>query len=84
MKTLHAMYFGYAGAIVSAVIMLALGILGNFGIYTGAVLMMQEWHLFFSLSLLGIIGGMIESAVVSFVVLYLFAVVHNWLLTDRN
>lgn len=84
MKTLHATYLGYAGAVVSAIIMLALGILGNLGIYTGAVAMMQEWHLFFSLSVMGIIGGMIESAIVSFVILYLFALIYNWFLGRGN
>ncbi|MAZ30191.1 hypothetical protein CL655_02810 [bacterium] len=63
--------------------MLLLGLLGNLGIYTGAAAMMQEWHLFFSLSVAGIVGGMIESAIISFVILYLFAVVYNWLLS-RN
>ena len=77
------MYLGYAGAIVSAIIMLLMGILGNLGFNTGAVAMMEEWHLFFSLSVIGIIGGMLEAAIISFVVLYLFAVVYNWLLQQK-
>ena len=84
MNKLHALNLGYAGAIVSALVMLLLGILGNLGIYTGAVEMMEAWHMFFSLSLLGIIGGIIESVVISFVFLYLFAIVYNWLLERRN
>ena len=83
MKSLHALYLGYAGAIISAIIMLVLGILGNFGLYTGAVAMMSEWHLFFSLSITGIIGGMLEAAIISFAGLYLFAVVYNWLLQQK-
>jgi hypothetical protein len=66
-----------ASAIVSAFIMLLLGIFGNLGIYTGAVQQMQKWHLIFSLSILGIVGGMIESAVISFVIGYLFALIYN-------
>jgi len=77
------MYLGCAGGVVSVIIMLLLGILGNIGIYAGAVAMMEEWHLFFSLSVMGIIGGMLEAAVISFVVLYLFAVVYNWLLQQK-
>ena len=77
---LESVVFGLAGAIVSAVIMLLLGILGNMGVYMGAVEMMREWHLFFSLSPGGIILGMIEAAVVSFVFLWLFAEVYNRLL----
>ena len=80
MNKLHALNLGYAGAIVSALVMLLLGILGNLGIYEGAVEMMAAWHLFFSLSVVGIIGGMIESAVISFVLLYLFAITYNWLI----
>jgi hypothetical protein len=57
---LNALALGYAGAIISGIGMLLLGILGNLGIYTGAVGMMQQWHIFFSLSPLGIITGIIE------------------------
>lgn len=84
MKTLHALALGYAGAIISAAGMLLLGILGTLGLYTGAVSMMAEWHLFFSLSVGGIIGGMIEAAVVSFVVLYAFALVYNRLAARKG
>ncbi len=66
-----------AGAIVSVAVMLLLGIFGNLGIYSGAAEMMMKWHMFFSLSLLGIIGGMIEAAVISFVFLYFFAWIYN-------
>ncbi len=66
-----------AAAIVVAVIMLLLGILGNIGVYTGAVEMMQQWHVFFSLSIGGIIVGMLEAAVVTFVFAYLFALIYN-------
>ncbi len=66
-----------AGAIVAVAVMLLLGIFGNLGIYSGAVEMMMKWHLFFSLSLMGIIGGMVEAAVISFVLLYLFAWIYN-------
>lgn len=67
--------FGYASAIVSAVSMLLLGILGNFGINLGAVRMMQQWHMFFSLSSVGILGGAIEGAANGFV----FGCASGWL-----
>ncbi|MAZ67744.1 hypothetical protein CL652_03170 [bacterium] len=57
--------------------MLLLGVFGNMGIYLGAVQMMQAWHMFFSLSFVGIVGGMIEAAIISFVFLYAFAFVYN-------
>ena len=37
MKTLNALALGYAGAVISVACMLLLGILGNMGLYTGAV-----------------------------------------------
>ncbi len=74
---LNSLSLGYAGAIVSAVIMLLLGILGNLGIYSGAVQMMSQWHMFFSLSSLGIVAGMIEGAVITFVLIYAFGWLYN-------
>lgn len=68
---------GYSGAILSAAAMLLLGILGNLGVYTNAVNAMMQWHMFFSLSVVGIIGGMIEAAVWGFVLLYLLAWLYN-------
>ena len=62
---------GYTGAIVAAACMLLLGILGNLGVYMGAVEAMMEWHMFFSLSVLEIIGGMIEAAIITFVFVYI-------------
>jgi len=74
---LNALALGYAAAFVAAIIMLLLGILGNLGIYTGAVEMMQQWHMFFSLSIMGIITGMIEAAIISFVFTYIFGWFYN-------
>jgi hypothetical protein len=66
-----------AAAIVAAVIMLLLGILGNIGVYAGAVDMMQQWHMFFSLSIGGIIAGMFEAAVITFVFAHLFGFIYS-------
>jgi hypothetical protein len=68
---------GYAGAIVAALLMLLIGILGNLGIYTSAMEMMMQWHGFFSLSAGGIVLGMVEAAVWTFVTLYIFGWVYN-------
>lgn len=78
MQKFNTLALGYTGATISAAGMLILGILGNLNIYTGAVAQMAEWHLFFSLSLVGIIGGMIEAAIMSFVIFYVFAVIYNF------
>ena len=74
---LNPLALGGAVAILAALIMLLLGILGNIGVYTGAVGMMQQWHMFFSLSIGGIIVGMLEAAVVTFVFVYLFGFIYN-------
>ena len=74
---LNPLALGYAGALLSAAGMLLLGIMGNIGIYTSAVEAMQQWHLFFSLSVGGIVAGMIEAAVWSFVTAYAFGWIYN-------
>ena len=79
-KKLNPKAFAFAAAIISAFIMLLFGIFGHLGIYTGAVEQMQKWHMFFSLDVVGIIAGMIESAVISFVLCFLFVWVYNKLL----
>ncbi len=76
-EKLNELALGYAGAIVSAVGMLLLGIGGNAGFYAGAAQQMMGMHMFFSLSPLGIITGMIEAAVIGFVFAYAFALVYN-------
>jgi ABC-type antimicrobial peptide transport system permease subunit len=83
-NTLNTRILGYTAAIVSAVCMLVLGILANVGIYEEAAAAMAEWHLFFSVSLLGIIGGMIEAAIISFVIAYLFGWVYNRLVKKMD
>ena len=65
------------GAIISAIGMLLLGIGWNVGIYTNAAEQMAKWHLFFSPSVGGIIGGMIEAAVWGFVLVYAFVWLYN-------
>ena len=71
-------------AIVSALIMLALGIFGNIGIYESAVESMQRWHMFFDLSAVGIIGGMIEAAVFGFVIVLISIWIYNVLAGKLN
>jgi hypothetical protein len=79
---LNALAFGAAAAIVAAALMLLLGILGNLGIYTGAVLMMGQWHLFFSLTPAGILAGMAEAAISTFVFVYIFGLIYNRIIVD--
>lgn len=74
---LDSLALGYAGAVVSSIGMLLLWIAGGVGYYMTAVTMMEGWHMFFSLSVAGLIGGIIEAAVYSFVALYLFGWTYN-------
>jgi hypothetical protein len=76
-EKLNSLALGTSAAIIAALSMLILGIFGNIGIYQGAVEMMAQWHMFFSLTPFGILTGTLEAAVISFVVFYIFAWVFN-------
>lgn len=68
---------GYAGAIVSAVVMLLLSIGAKLGIYVEAAEQMIKWHMFYSLGVVGTITGMVEAAITGFILLYTLAWVYN-------
>jgi len=77
MAKVNALAAGYSAAIISGALMLLLGILGNLGWYMGAVNAMMQWHAFFSLSIMGIIGGILEAAIISCVIVSSFVWVYN-------
>ena len=79
-QKLNELALGYSLAIISAAGMLLAGIAGNLGWYSGAVESMMRWHVFFSLSIFGIIAGMIEAAIWSFIIGYAIAWVYNKLI----
>ncbi|UTF55786.1 hypothetical protein [Natronosalvus rutilus] len=66
-----------AAAVISAVAMLLLGVFGAIGVYEGAVEAMEQWHLFFEPTVVGTVAGMVEAAVISFVLMYAFAWLYN-------
>ena len=66
-----------AAAVVSAVVMLLLGVFGAIGVYEGAVEAMQQWHLFFEPTVVGTVAGIVEAAGISFVLVYAFAWLYN-------
>lgn len=74
---LDATALSAAAAILAAAVMLLLGVFGRFGIYLGAVEMMERWHLFFRPTVGGTLAGMVEAAVVSFVLAWLFGWLYN-------
>lgn len=77
MKNFNANAAALSAALLGAIGMLILGTLGMVGIYTSGVEAMQAWHIFFDLTVLGTILGMIEAAVFSYVVVYLWAMLYN-------
>jgi len=76
-EKLNSLAFGTSAAIVAAFCMLILGILGNMGVYMGAVEMARQWHMFFSLTPVGILTGIIEGAIISFAFFYIFGWIYN-------
>ena len=74
---LNSLAFGTSAALVAAICMLLFGILGNFGVYMGAVEMARQWHMFFSLTPVGILTGIIEGAIISFAFFYIFGWIYN-------
>ncbi|MEX0933045.1 MAG: hypothetical protein WDZ77_03040 [Candidatus Pacearchaeota archaeon] len=67
----------YSLATISAAGMLILGIFGYAGIYSGAVGMMMQWHMYFRISPLWILLGMVEAAIWGFIAGYATAWVYN-------
>lgn len=76
-QKLDARALGYSLAVLSGLYMLLLGILGNLGFYLVGIEAMQQWHVFFSLSIGGIITGIIEASIWGFISGWLIAYFYN-------
>lgn len=76
-KKLQAQPVATALAVWSALLMLVLWLLSRMGFYVSAAEQMARWHVFFNPSLVGLIGGMIEAAVMSVIGVYLFVYIYN-------
>lgn len=77
MKSLNANAIGLSAAILSGICMLVIGILAMFNIYMEAFQMMKAWHIWFDVTVIGIVLGIIEAFIFSYVVGYLFAWLYN-------
>mgnify|MGYP000668614885 CR=1 FL=1 len=75
--SLDALALAGAAAVVSAVVMLLFGVFGAIGVYERGIEAMEQWHLFFEPTVVGTVAGMIEAAVISFVLMYTFAWLYN-------
>jgi len=74
---LNAKALGISLAIYGAILMLVLSILGLFDLFGSAVEMMEAFHIGYSLSIVGIIIGIVEAAVFCFFSGLLVAFVYN-------
>lgn len=77
-KKLKAKKLAVSFAIWSALFMLILWLLANMGIYVSAAEQMARWHMFFNLTFNGLIAGMIEAAIISYVLVLAFVWLYNW------
>tara|TARA_Y100000310_G_C20621482_1_gene783556 strand:+ start:1096 stop:1341 length:246 start_codon:yes stop_codon:yes gene_type:complete len=68
---------GYSVSLFSALVMLLMGIFGNLGLYLNGVEAMAQWHVFFSLSIVGILSGILEGAIIGFVIGYSIGLFYN-------
>lgn len=78
---LNAQPAATALAVWSALVMLLLWILAKMGLYVSAAEAMASWHMFFNMTFIGLIGGMIEAAVISFLGVYSFVFIYNLVAT---
>lgn len=74
---LNPLALGYSAAVLGGLIMLILSIVGLLGRGAEAVRIMQAYHIWYSLSVVGIVLGIIEGAIASFVGGYLIAYFYN-------
>ncbi|MCR4278314.1 MAG: hypothetical protein NUV81_00180 [bacterium] len=61
-----------AGALTAASLMLVLSLLNSVGLYQNATAEMAKWHMFYTPDVQGTILGMLEAAVVTYVIVTLF------------
>lgn len=76
---LQAQPISLALAVWSAIVMLVLWVLAQMGFYVSAAQAMMAWHMFFNFTFMGLVGGMVEAAVVSYLGAYLFVLIYNTL-----
>ena len=74
---LDSLALGYSAAILGGLIMIVLSIVGLLGLGGEAVQIMQAYHIWYSLSIGGIVLGVIEGAIGSFAAGYLIAYFYN-------
>ncbi len=76
-QSLNTQALAKAFAAFAAIGMTLMWLLGNAGLYLSAVNQMEAWHVLFNLSFMGLIGGVIEAAIWSYVLGYVFGWLYN-------
>jgi hypothetical protein len=76
-QRLNPFALAYASAVLSSVGMLALSLFGKFGYCLSAIEMMKAWHFSYSLTTMGIIGGMAEAGLCGLILGFLFGKMYN-------
>lgn len=61
-----------AGALTAALFMLVLSLLNAAGLYTSATAQMMKWHMFYTPDVQGTILGMLEAAIITYIVIWVF------------
>lgn len=77
MKSLSPNAVGLSAAILAGICMLVIGVLAMFGLYMDAFEAMKAYHLWFDATVVGIILGIVEAFVFTYVVGFLFALLYN-------
>lgn len=83
MSSISAHPISMAAAIWSALFMLVLWLAAQMGFYASAAQSMIGWHMFFDLTPMGLVTGMVEAAVISYVAVYSFVYVYNMVLSKK-
>lgn len=76
-EKMNVMALGFSLAIFGAISMLVLSLLGTLGLFESAVEIMEAYHIGFSLSLGGIIMGIVEAAIFCFISGVFIAFIYN-------
>lgn len=74
---LNPFALAYTLAVFSAGCMLVLSLLGKFGYCLSAIEMMKSWHLSYSLTFIGIVGGMAEAALFGLAIGFIIGWLYN-------
>lgn len=71
-------------AVWSAVFMFVLWFLARMGLYVSAAEQMSKWHMYFDLSFTGLIAGVVEAAIISYLLVASFVMIYNKMMKSKR